>query len=75
MLRSGIVQVFLAAYTHIDNSVPIRGWSVAQVCTPAEYAAHARRWVDLGVTMVGGRCGTTPAHIRAVREALGSGRR
>ncbi|MBI3976537.1 MAG: bifunctional homocysteine S-methyltransferase/methylenetetrahydrofolate reductase, partial [Armatimonadetes bacterium] len=38
--------------------------------TPAYMAEHARRMVELGVTIVGGCCGTTPAHIAAMREAL-----
>jgi 5-methyltetrahydrofolate--homocysteine methyltransferase len=39
--------------------------------TPAQLAAHHRHFVlDLGVSVVGGCCGTTPAHMRAVVEAL-----
>ena len=56
----------LAAYAHVNNPVPIRGWSYSQSVEPGEYAEHARRWLDLGATIVGGCCGTTPAHIQAV---------
>jgi len=39
--------------------------------TPAELAAHHRRFVsDYGVQVVGGCCGTTPEHLRAVVDAL-----
>ena len=39
--------------------------------TPAELAAHLRRFVtEYGVTAVGGCCGTTPEHLRAVVDAL-----
>jgi 5-methyltetrahydrofolate--homocysteine methyltransferase len=39
--------------------------------TPAELAAHHRRFVsEYGVQIVGGCCGTTPEHLRAVVEAL-----
>lgn len=38
---------------------------------PAYFARHARRYVDLGATLVGGCCGTTPAHIQAVAAAVG----
>lgn len=41
--------------------------------TPAEAAAHARRAVASGARIVGGCCGTTPAHIAAVAEALAAG--
>jgi 5-methyltetrahydrofolate--homocysteine methyltransferase len=26
--------------------------------------------MDLGVSIIGGCCGTTPAHIRAIRSAI-----
>jgi 5-methyltetrahydrofolate--homocysteine methyltransferase len=39
--------------------------------TPAELATHHRRFVsDYGVQVVGGCCGTTPEHLRAVVDAL-----
>lgn len=37
---------------------------------PAEYARHARRWVELGAQVVGGCCGTTPEHVAAIRELV-----
>jgi 5-methyltetrahydrofolate--homocysteine methyltransferase len=38
---------------------------------PDELAQHHERFVrELGVAMVGGCCGTTPEHIRAVSEAV-----
>ncbi|MBU0640839.1 MAG: homocysteine S-methyltransferase family protein [Planctomycetes bacterium] len=64
----------VSAYAHINNAVPIRGWNYSEARSPAEYAAYARAWVDLGAELVGGCCGTTPAHIRAVRAALRVGR-
>lgn len=36
----------------------------------AEFAAMAAQWYEAGAQAVGGCCRTTPAHIRAVREAL-----
>jgi len=38
--------------------------------TPEEMTAYHDRFVALGVRVIGGCCGTTPAHIRAMREAL-----
>jgi methionine synthase / methylenetetrahydrofolate reductase(NADPH) len=38
--------------------------------SPAYYADFARQAVRLGVSYVGGCCGTTPAHIAAMRAAL-----
>ena len=37
---------------------------------PEEFAASAVKLADAGVTIFGGCCGTTPAHIKAVTEAL-----
>jgi 5-methyltetrahydrofolate--homocysteine methyltransferase len=39
--------------------------------TPEETAAHLREWADSGlVNIVGGCCGTTPEHIRAIAQAV-----
>ncbi len=35
--------------------------------TPQEMAAHAEKLLDLGTNIIGGCCGTTPAHIQALR--------
>jgi 5-methyltetrahydrofolate--homocysteine methyltransferase len=38
--------------------------------TPEEFAQYALKYKDMGVRIVGGCCGTTPAHIKAVVTAL-----
>jgi 5-methyltetrahydrofolate--homocysteine methyltransferase len=38
--------------------------------TPAFMAAAVRDFLDAGVSVIGGCCGTTPGHIRAMRAAL-----
>jgi 5-methyltetrahydrofolate--homocysteine methyltransferase len=44
--------------------------------SPQELAAELRAFVtDFGVDAVGGCCGTTPAHITALRDAVASARR
>lgn len=37
---------------------------------PAQYLEAAREWQRLGAKIIGGCCGTTPDHIRALREGL-----
>lgn len=37
---------------------------------PDAYAAHAAAWLDAGATVVGGCCGTRPAHIARLRALL-----
>lgn len=38
--------------------------------TPDEMTAYHERMIGLGVRVIGGCCGTTPAHIRAMKAAL-----
>jgi len=40
--------------------------------TPEAYAAEAQRWLADGLQLLGGCCGTTPAHILALRGLLDS---
>jgi homocysteine S-methyltransferase len=43
------------------------------LCSPEYMASYARKFVRAGVQLVGGCCGTTPEHIRAMRAALRAG--
>lgn len=38
--------------------------------SPADFAAIVKTCVDAGASLIGGCCGTTPDHIRAVKEVL-----
>jgi 5-methyltetrahydrofolate--homocysteine methyltransferase len=38
--------------------------------TPADMAEYARKFVALGARIVGGCCGSTPEHIRAIAQAM-----
>ncbi len=40
--------------------------------TPDEMVAYHERMIALGVRIIGGCCGTTPAHIRAMKQGLAS---
>jgi homocysteine S-methyltransferase len=56
--------------------MPNAGWPefvggrVLYPATPDYFGDYARAFVAAGVTVIGGCCGTTPAHIRAMRRAL-----
>ena len=39
-------------------------------CSPDEMASFAREMIRSGAVLVGGCCGTTPEHIRAIREVV-----
>jgi methionine synthase / methylenetetrahydrofolate reductase(NADPH) len=43
------------------------------LCSPEYMASYARKFVAAGVRLVGGCCGTTPEHIRAMKSALRAG--
>jgi homocysteine S-methyltransferase len=65
------------AYAHIGRYDP-PSWkfgfyprfSSTDSVPPALYLQAAREWKRLGAQVIGGCCGTTPAHIRALREGL-----
>jgi S-methylmethionine-dependent homocysteine/selenocysteine methylase len=40
---------------------------------PERYAAEARKWISGGARIIGGDCGTGPAHIAALRAAISGG--
>ncbi len=50
--------------------VDSKGERDRMVVTPGEFAAVCRDWVDSGVRIVGGCCGTTIEHIRAMVASL-----
>ena len=62
----------LAAYGNLGLPADERGWAFTEELEPAAYAELARQWVALGARIVGGCCGTTPAHTRALRNMLDS---
>jgi 5-methyltetrahydrofolate--homocysteine methyltransferase len=38
--------------------------------TPADMAEHARELVKIGIDLIGACCGSTPAHVAAMRDAV-----
>ena len=65
----------LAAYGNLGLPADGPGWRFAEELAPEEYAREAGRWVELGARIVGGCCGTTPGHTRAIRESIPLSRR
>jgi homocysteine S-methyltransferase len=45
------------------------------LCSPEYMAVYAKRFIDAGVRIIGGCCGTTPDHIKAIRGAFAPRRR
>ncbi len=48
---------------HADEEI---GWRTDDPDGPQRYAELAATWIDAGATLIGGCCGTGPAHIRAL---------
>ena len=53
----------------------VEGDKILYTGTPALMADYARLAVDAGARILGGCCGTTPAHVAAMRQALDGYRR
>ena len=62
------------AYAHLGEMDPAVRWPRSPVLEPEAYADRAARWIERGATMIGGCCGTTPAHIAAVARRFGRDR-
>lgn len=45
---------------------------LSDACEPDEFARRTRAWVEAGVRVVGGCCGTTPQHLAAVAQQIRS---
>jgi len=66
---SEVVTVPLAAQPNAGKPRDIEGRNL-YLCSPDYMASYARRFVSLGVRLVGGCCGTTPDHIRQIQLAV-----
>jgi len=64
-----VVDTFISAQPNAGIPQNVDGRNI-YVVSPEYLAEYARRFVQVGVRIVGGCCGTTPAHIKAISEAL-----
>lgn len=69
-LRTAAPNTPLGAYANIGHTDDIVGWTDTGDVSPAQYAGLGLDWLGLGARLVGGCCGTRPAHIAALRAAL-----
>lgn len=58
-------------YPHIGRFDPPE-WHFTDEYPPAGLLEEARSWREMGATVIGGCCGTTPEHIAALSEGLGA---
>jgi S-methylmethionine-dependent homocysteine/selenocysteine methylase len=69
-LAAAVPGLPLAAYGNLGLPADGSGWSFTEELAPEAYAAEAGRWIALGARIVGGCCGTTAEHTRALRAGL-----
>jgi S-methylmethionine-dependent homocysteine/selenocysteine methylase len=67
VLAAAAPGVPLVAYGNLGLPAEGPGWSFTEELAPADYAAEAARWIALGARIVGGCCGTTGEHTRALQ--------
>lgn len=74
-----LIERLLGAGIGAVSAMPNAGWPtrvadrVMYQSSPEYMAEYGRRMADLGVAMIGGCCGTTPAHIAALTAAIRHG--
>ncbi len=69
-MRESHPEMTLAVSPNAGWPEQTEGGRVLYPATPAYFADYARAFLQAGANMVGGCCGTTPAHIAAMREAI-----
>jgi homocysteine S-methyltransferase len=61
----------LSAQPNAGLPSTVEGRSI-YLCSPEYMASYARRFMDAGARLIGGCCGSTPAHIQAIKAAVRS---
>jgi homocysteine S-methyltransferase len=66
---SHVAHAKLSAQPNAGRPREIEGRNL-YLCSPEYMASYARRFINSGVRLVGGCCGTTPDHIRHIKMAV-----
>jgi homocysteine S-methyltransferase len=64
-----VASVKLSAQPNAGSPREVEGRNI-YLCSPEYMASYARRFINSGVRLVGGCCGTTPDHIRQIKGAV-----
>lgn len=64
-------QLPIGAYANLGFADENQDWTGSADLAPEEYAALLAPWRGRGLTILGGCCGTRPAHIRALCDRFG----
>ena len=68
---AGVTSKKLSVQPNAGKPKNIEGRNI-YLCSPEYMASYAKKFVQYGVKIVGGCCGTTPQHIKAIRAAVQS---
>jgi len=60
----------VGVYANAGLISPEKDGAIEKTYPDQEFVVAALQWVDAGAKLIGGCCGTTPATIKAVKEAL-----
>jgi methionine synthase / methylenetetrahydrofolate reductase(NADPH) len=66
---ASVASVKLSAQPNAGRPREIEGRNI-YLCSPEYMASYARRFINTGVRLVGGCCGTTPEHVRHVKQSV-----
>jgi homocysteine S-methyltransferase len=66
-----VTQKPLAVQPNAGNPMNIEGRNV-YLCSPEYLCQYARRYIQSGVKLIGGCCGTTPEHIKLLKNEVRS---
>jgi homocysteine S-methyltransferase len=58
----------IAVYANPSHTDYYQHWGETEAADPQVYADYARMWIEGGARLVGGCCGTGPAHIAALAD-------
>ncbi len=67
LARSGLR---FGIYANLGTPLASGAFARSEDCSPAAFAAYAREWLRAGASLIGGCCGTTPAHIGSLATLL-----
>ncbi len=60
----------LGVYANVGTSEPEQRGEIEAVISPREYLDYVGVWMQYGISLIGGCCGSTPAHIQILSEKL-----
>jgi homocysteine S-methyltransferase len=66
---SQVATVRLSAQPNAGSPREVEGRNI-YLCSPEYMASYARRFINNGVRLVGGCCGTTPDHVKQIKAAV-----